>query len=110
MYKISLIIIGLSFSSILFAQKNAQDVVYLKNGSIIRGFISEFIPDKSVTIKTADQNIFVFEIAEVEKITREEPPNSKKDWTPYIRGKGYFNETELRLLIGKGEPVTSRER
>lgn len=50
-----------------------QDVVYLKNGSIIRGVIVEQVPGKSLTIKTADGNVFVFDLQEVEKMTREEP-------------------------------------
>jgi len=86
----------------LFAQKNMQDVVYLKNGSVIRGFISEFVPEKSVTIKTEGQSIFVFEMNEVEKITREEPPVTKKARAPYMKEKGYFNETEFRVLLGDG--------
>lgn len=90
-------IIMIFTGQLLFAQKNEQDVVYLKNGSIIRGFISEFQPDKSVTIKTADQNIFVFEMSEVEKLTRELPPNTKQY---HIKQKGYFNETSFVIGVG----------
>ena len=48
-----------------------QDVVYLKNGSIIRGMIIEQIPNKSIKIQTKDGNVFVFEMDEIEKITKE---------------------------------------
>jgi hypothetical protein len=48
------------------------DVVYLKNGSIIRGIIVEQIPDVSIKIKTADGSLFVFKMSEIEKITKEE--------------------------------------
>ncbi len=47
------------------------DVVYLKNGSIIRGIIIEQIPNVSVKLKTRDGNIFVFKTDEIEKLTRE---------------------------------------
>lgn len=48
-----------------------QDVVYLKNGSIIRGMIIEQIPNKSIKIQTKDGNVFVYEMDEIEKITKE---------------------------------------
>lgn len=88
---ILLIFIG----QLLVAQNNQQDVVYLKNGTIVRGFISEFQPDKNVTIKTAEQSIFVFEMSEVEKITRE--PGGKQY---HIKQKGYFNETAMVIGVG----------
>jgi hypothetical protein len=47
------------------------DVVYLKNGSIIRGMLIEQIPDVSVKIQTKDGSIFVYKMEEVEKITKE---------------------------------------
>lgn len=50
-----------------------QDVVYLKNGSIIRGVIIEQIPEQSVKIRTADGSVFVYQMSEVEKITKETP-------------------------------------
>ncbi len=60
--------------TIAFAQSSKQDVLYLKNGSIIRGTIIEFIPDKTVKIQTADSSLFVFSSLEVEKIQKEEIP------------------------------------
>lgn len=48
-----------------------QDVVYLKNGSIIRGEILEQTPRESVTIKTFDGTVFIFDTKEVDKIVRE---------------------------------------
>ena len=56
-----------------FSQSNIiQDVVYLKNGSIIRGKIIEFIPQQHVKIETIGKNVFVYKMEEVEKITEEE--------------------------------------
>ena len=70
-----------------FAQSNYQDVVYLKNGGIIRGIIIEQIPNKSVKIEIIGGNIFVFQMDEIEKITRE----------PYKGKKGNFSKnTGLR--------------
>lgn len=69
--KTRFILLLVLLSSYLFAQDNYVDVVYLKNGSVIRGIITEQIPNKSIKIITKDQNVFVFKIEEVEKITKE---------------------------------------
>ena len=53
-----------------FAQ-DIQEVVYLKNGSIIRGLIIEQIPNESLKIQTRDGNVFAYKMSEVQKITKE---------------------------------------
>ena len=59
-------------ASSAIAQSNYEDVVYLKNGSIIRGIITEQIPNESVKIQTKDKNVFVYKMDEISKITKEE--------------------------------------
>lgn len=54
-------------------QADYDDVVYLKDGSIIRGVIIEQIPGESIKLKTKDGNIFVFKTEEIEKFTKEAP-------------------------------------
>ena len=56
--------------------QETQDVVYLKNGSIVRGMVIEQVPGKSLKIKTSDGSIFVYTMDEVEKITKEGFPRS----------------------------------
>ena len=51
-----------------------KDIVYLKNGSVIKGTILEMIPDKTIKIQTVDGNIFVYNMTEVEKISKEAAP------------------------------------
>ena len=53
------------------AQGNYEDVVYLKNGSVIRGLIIEQIPGQSIKIQTHDRSIFVYSMDEVQKMTKE---------------------------------------
>jgi len=55
-----------------FREYKIVDVVYLKNGSIIRGRIMEQIPNVSLKIETRDGSLFVYKFDEVEKITRED--------------------------------------
>jgi hypothetical protein len=48
-----------------------QEVVYLKNGGIVRGVIIEQIPNAQLKIQTRDGNVFVFQMNEIERITKE---------------------------------------
>ena len=63
-------LMGMTFA---FAQSSLQDVVYLKNGSIIRGDIIEMVPGETVKIMTADGSVFVHDFAQVEKFAKEQP-------------------------------------
>ena len=73
MRKILLIIIGTVLTvTTLTAQQNMRDVVYLKNGSIIKGIIIEQIPFVSYKIQTTDGSIFVFSADDVERIAKEQ--------------------------------------
>ena len=68
--------IAIVLTALLAAAAFAQemtDVVYLKNGSIIRGTILELAPEISVKIGTGDGSVFVFKMEEVEKLAREKP-------------------------------------
>lgn len=47
----ALILVAL-VTKLAFAQRNYHDIVYLKNGSIIRGAIIEQVPDKSIKTET----------------------------------------------------------
>lgn len=47
------------------------DVVYLKNGSVIRGLIVEQVINVSLKIQTKDGSIFFYKMDEIEKITKE---------------------------------------
>jgi len=54
-----------------YAQKDLQDVVYLHNGSVIRGTVVEFTPGGEVRIRTADGSLFVFNMADVQRVVKE---------------------------------------
>ena len=63
-------LMGITFA---FAQTSLQDVVYLKNGSIIRGDIIEMVPGETIKIMTSDGSVFVHDYADVQKFTKEQP-------------------------------------
>lgn len=54
-----------------FSQNNFEEVVYLKNGSVIRGTIIEQIPNQTLKLQTKEGNIFVYKYDEVLKTTKE---------------------------------------
>lgn len=81
----------LTISSASYAQQEYQDVVYLKNGSVVRGMIIEQVPNTSLKIQTADNSLFVFTFDEILKITKEKPnlgeKPAKKDGSTKPEGK-----------------------
>lgn len=91
--KIFTLILGLLITIPSFAQKRKQDVVYLKNGSIIRGTIVLQDPGKLIKLKTSDNSLWVFTNEQIDSITKPVivriPPKT-----------GYFNLTETGFLAG----------
>src|SRR5690242_10935293 len=55
----------------------ALDTVYLKDGSVIHGTITEEVPGKSIKIETKDGNIFVYKMKSVAKITHSSAAQSE---------------------------------
>lgn len=65
--------IGLLFICIgTIHSQQMEDVLYLKNGSVIRGMIIEQTPNVSVKIKTKDGSVFAYRYEEIEKFVKEE--------------------------------------
>ncbi len=90
--------------------QNLQDVVYLKNGSILRGIIIEQVPNQSLKIKTADGSVFVCEFPQVLKITKEEPVGKSGHGSMYnrfassfTRPAGYRGFVDFGGAIGTGD-------
>lgn len=92
------------FAVSLYAKSDSQDVVYLKNGSVIRGTIVEQVPNKYIKLKTSDDSIWVFQMDEIEKFTKEESSSTKTS-QPSTRAKGYFNHERIGIITGAGEAI-----
>ena len=89
--------------STLVATAQMQDVVYLKNGGIIRGILVEQIPNESVKIQTKDGNVFVYTLAEITKITKENAPKKLKNTTQSDILMQYRGEINVGFALG-GKP------
>jgi len=104
------VLLILTMPSVTFCQSgDMQDVVYLKNGSIIRGIIVEQIPQESIKIQTADGSIFVYAMDEITRIVKEkristspvQPLRSRKEpgvaclISVFLPGGGQFYNGEI---------------
>ena len=70
MKKLLLLAVMLIASMSVFS-RTSPETVYLKNGSIINGEIIEYQPDKQVKILTSDNSVFICNVDDIEKVTRE---------------------------------------
>ena len=105
MRKIVSFILFVLIATASFAQNyNYQDVVYLKNGSIIRGIIIEQTPNKSIKIQTSDNNVFVYDMFEIEKMAKESyQRKSLNHGDNFYLETGYKGIVELGYEIGVGD-------
>lgn len=71
-------------------QNSHQNVVYLKNGSIITGTVIEQIPNSMLKVKTRTGDVLVYQMSDVDKITSEQSVN----WNDF------FNNNKKRGYIG----------
>ncbi len=69
------------FSPMEASAQDMQDVIYLNNGSIIRGTIIEQVPNDYYKIKTGDGSVFIYYAEDVEKIAKERPIKSTTSYT-----------------------------
>lgn len=58
-------------ASISAFSQSFSELVYLKNGSVIKGDIVELLPDSLIKIEVADGSVYAFEYKEIEKISRD---------------------------------------
>lgn len=94
----------LFLTAIRVQAQDLQEVVYLKNGSIIRGVIIEQTPNVSLKIRTPDGSIFAYKMEEVEKITKETTLDVR--YGRRHRGEGlsagYRGFVDLGFTVGTG--------
>lgn len=90
MKKLTLVLSALLLlMNMIYAQKSRKDVVYLKNGSVIKGQIINTFPTGQVQIKKGDNSYQVFEPTQFDSIS-----------TVNRIHPSYFNLTEVGILAG----------
>jgi hypothetical protein len=92
--RITILLVTLLCSLTLCAQKRNRDVVYLKNGSILRGTILLADSVHYIKLKTPDRNVWVIEKEKIDNIV------VRPSKIPIPQKSGYFNLTEMGVLVG----------
>jgi hypothetical protein len=94
------------FVGITFAQEY-EDVVYLKDGSIIRGMIIEQVPNEYIKIKSG-KNVFVYQMDEIEVIKKENGKNMEKWYTYWSVGTStpIFSDEYITRMKDAIDPFT----
>jgi len=100
MKKIATVLFCILFTSMTLSQQEYEEVVYLKNGSVIKGIIIEQIPDVSLKIQTKDGNIFVYQMEEIDRITKESVQPTVQ--TDDVITDGFAQHKKVELYIGGG--------
>lgn len=98
-------VLFISIHHFAVAQKNIEkeDVVYLKNGSIIRGNIQEQKMGENLKIELLGGSILVYQQIEIDSIKKEDKiVVAKTNPELVIKQKGFRNITEAGIIFGKG--------
>ncbi len=79
-------------------KKNMDDVIYLKNGSKVKGVILQLFPDSIVRFEQVGGTVWVFSMKEIDMIDKEE-----KNKTILTKVKGYRFGIDAGFLVGSGD-------
>jgi len=101
--------------SVASAQNTMQDVIYLKDNSVVRGIIIEQIPNESIRIQTENGTILSFSIEDIDRIAKGIRENSSvtRPQKPYkprkmYEVKEYNGFVDVGFTLGIGEYGYSR--
>ncbi len=105
------VIVAVMFLGSDLLAQDYVDVVYLNNGSIVRGIIIEQVPNESIKLQTKDGSIFVFEMKDIQKFTKElkaDPQQSapSRSGASGFAGKereGYVFGLDMSFGVGVGQ-------
>ncbi len=100
-YKRILILLALvGFMLPVLAQQRKQEVIYLKNGSVIRNIQELQHADTLIRVRTGDGSVFVFGPGDMAKMNYEPRQHQYKE-------SGYLLNVELGVLLGRELPRTN---
>ena len=105
-FPILLFALFVTFSSVLYGQKQEQeqnrgeDIVYLKNGSVIHGEILEIRENEYIRIRYTDSRELLITFDDVIRVRRNQIHGRL-----YYNTSGYMNRSGIELLGGTGSPT-----
>ncbi|HUL44000.1 MAG TPA: DUF5683 domain-containing protein [Bacteroidota bacterium] len=84
------VVVTASFAMVARAQQSTDDVIYLKDGSILKGKIFEEVPAKYIKLQTPDGKIREYKMKAIKSITRTPQANTETieaaDKDPAVKG------------------------
>ncbi|WP_329904609.1 hypothetical protein [Porphyromonas pogonae] len=112
---VTLLVLCIACITMGYSQNGYTQSVYLKNGSIIKGTVVEYVPGEFLKLKTRDGSIMVFKADEIIRINKEATTfkreyNSDKSngiFDKMIR-PGYHGTFEAGYVIGVGKTIWDR--
>ncbi|MBC8395454.1 MAG: hypothetical protein H8E08_00600 [Candidatus Marinimicrobia bacterium] len=93
------LITTLIFLPIFIFSQQFEDVVYLKDGSIVRGTIIEQVPNGHIKVQSGP-NVFVYKMDEIEKMTKEYPQGRKNNYNSYNNSNSTTFSTGTKSIGG----------
>lgn len=94
-------------ASSLFAQKKHpnEDVVYLQNGSVLRGEILDSIPAGNIRVRILGGSVLVYPMAEVARIASEPSNNFVRILAEkhVPKSRGFYHLPQAALLFGENQ-------
>ena len=103
MKKILLLTLMLIMQITAFSQIN-RETVYLKNGSVVKGSVVGFVPNLSVTMTAGNGDTSVYNLTDIEKITRDQTFFAGDDESESVytaHEKGYKFIFSLDFMAGE---------
>jgi len=94
--KKTILILSFLFTCYITAQNTHIDVVYLKNGSVIKGIVTELIVTENLTIRTDNGSIIIAKMTDVKQIVKQQ--NSSVDELNNL----YSRQENIDVAIEKG--------
>ncbi len=85
-----------------------QDIIFLKDGSVVWGTIFEYVPGKSVTLRTVDNLVTTYTYEEIERIRTEGLPPSAPAYSDKVSNPyHYVNVFQLGVLDRNGQRLST---
>jgi len=94
------------FLSSIFSQNSQYNIVYLNNGTYLRGRIIELIPDKFLKISLSKNDTIEIQMVDVKLIINDSIPDRERNgYENGVKAWGYTMIPEFSFGIGQSEGV-----
>lgn len=109
MKKLFFVVLFFVIVSASFSQNYSRDIVYLKNGSIIKGNLTEEIVNEKIKIEISDGSIFVYQMDDVDKIVKEIVDENIVTETVYLKNGSLIKGVVLEQIPQGNIKIQTRD-